>query len=275
MNKLPRVAAPYSLRAFRTAVLTSTSLLSLVMAVPPTARAADEVIDGGASVTVKGDGSGGVASPWNIDGFLSVGRDSAGSLTISDGAAVNSTGGYVGRYAGSSGTVVVTGAGSNWTTSSSLYVGMSGSGILTISDGATVSGTSGDIGYSANSSGTASVTGAGSKWTTSTTLNVATFGSGLLTIADGGTVTSDRGVNIGSGGGSSGTITVAGAGSNLAGGTELRIGELGTGTLTVTGGATVSSKIAYVGGTSGGTGLAEIRGAGSSWVNDTQLFVGA
>ena len=141
---------------------------------------------------------------------LTVGDISAGMLTIQNGGTLTSGGGTIGNQSGSTGIVTVDGAGSSWTNSGGLFVGFSGTGTLTIQNGGTVSSSGG--GAIDGSTGTVTVTGTGSSWTTgSAELFVGSSGIGTLTIQNGGTVSSGFGV-IGSNFGSSGTVTVTGAG---------------------------------------------------------------
>lgn len=107
---------------------------------------------GDGTVTVTGSGSqwnntGGVDGDSNIiAGNLYVGHDSVGTLNIENGGLVtNSDDGFIGYNAGSSGTVVVSGAGSQWTSSGGLFVGVSGTGILAVGNGGLVTVTADDL----------------------------------------------------------------------------------------------------------------------------------
>ncbi len=74
----------------------------------------------------------------------------------------------------------------------------------------------GHIGYNAGSSGLVTVNGTGSTWTNGSSLYVGDYGTGNLSITNGGSVTNSSfySVNfIGYNSGSSGTVTVDGAGS--------------------------------------------------------------
>ena len=148
-----------------------------------------------------------------------VGNTATGMLTIQNGGTVSSGGGGdIGAFSGSTGAVTVTGAGSSWTTNSTgLGVGLGGTGTLTIQNGGTVSsnGNTATIGLNFGSTGNVTVTGAGSSLTTNShLLDIGHGGTGTLTIQNGGTVSSGGG-NIGFNSGSTGTVTVAGAGSSL------------------------------------------------------------
>jgi T5SS/PEP-CTERM-associated repeat protein/autotransporter-associated beta strand protein len=107
-------------------------------------------------------------------------------------------------------------------------------------------------------------------WSTSDTLRAGQSSSGSLNIEQGGAVSS-AGAYVGNTAGSTGTITVDGAGSTWTSNANLSIGLNGNGTLNIrnggsastTGGATTTS----VGGNSGGSGVGTITvtGSGSTW----------
>ncbi|MBO4221951.1 autotransporter outer membrane beta-barrel domain-containing protein [Bradyrhizobium neotropicale] len=133
-------------------------------------------------------------SIWTNIGTIQVGGLGTGTVTIQNGATLNSGGGgSIGLSAGSVGTVIVTGAGSLWNNSpgGGLNIGAFGAGTLEIMNGGTVNNNTGfaaNIGQAVGSLGTVIVSGAGSSWTNSSGLNVANSGMGTLTIADGGIV---------------------------------------------------------------------------------------
>ncbi|MES2028025.1 MAG: autotransporter outer membrane beta-barrel domain-containing protein, partial [Pseudomonadota bacterium] len=223
------------------------------------------------SATVDGTGS-----TWTNSGDLYVGRSGTGTLTIQNGGNVSNAGiGYLGFTAGSTGTTTVDGAGSAWTNSGELYVGNFGTGTLTIQSGGKVSDADGYVGNNAGSIGSATVDGAGSAWTNSSTLNVGVAGTGTLTIQNGGTV-SNAGIGLlGVYAGSTGTVTVDGAGSSWTNSGNVYVGILGTGTLTIrNGGAASSPGVVTIGELAGSTGTVTVDGAGSSFTN-SGLVVGS
>jgi len=137
-----------------------------------------------------------------VDGTanMGVGYEGTGLLQISGGVKVESSNGFLGYKAGSSGTAFVVGEGSHWnnspgvSTSSNcapwdksgcLYVGREGEGTLNIMDGGVVSNTKGYIGWSSDSVGTVTVNGEGSEWNNGFNLSVK---RGTLTISDSGVV---------------------------------------------------------------------------------------
>ncbi|ADZ68957.1 Serine protease, subtilase family [Polymorphum gilvum SL003B-26A1] len=81
--------------------------------------------------------------------------------------------------------------------------------------------------------------------------------------------------NIGENSGSTGTVTVTGAGSTWANSVSLYVGVSGSGTLNVEhGGSVVSDYFGYVGLGFGSSGAATVTGAGSTWVSGADLHVG-
>jgi T5SS/PEP-CTERM-associated repeat protein len=223
------------------------------------------------SATVDGAGS-----TWTNSGDFYVGRSGTGTLTIRNGGNVSNVGiGYLGFTAGTTGTATVDGAGSAWTNSGELYVGNFGTGTLTIQSGGKVSDADGYVGNNAGSIGSATVDGAGSAWTNSSTLNVGVAGTGTLTIQNGGTV-SNAGIGLlGVYAGSTGTVTVDGAGSSWTNSGNVYVGILGTGTLTIrNGGAASSPGVVTIGELAGSTGTVTVDGAGSSFTN-SGLVVGS
>ena len=69
---------------------------------------------------------------------VTIGNNNRGELNILSGGLVSNAIGYIGRLAGSYGTVTVDGIGSTWTNSSNLNVGNLGTGTLTIETGGLV-----------------------------------------------------------------------------------------------------------------------------------------
>ena len=213
-----------------------------------------------------------VASPGAEANNLSVGANGTGMLTIQNGGTLVDQSGAVGNLPGGAGTMIVTGAGSSWTNVDNIVVGGLGTGTFTIQnggsaqDGTTASSTGGSIGQSAGSTGTVMVTGAGSSWINGPSggFNIGSFGTGTLTIANGGRVIDITPLvtNIGNGAGSHGTVTVTGAGSLWSDIAGIRIGNLGTGALTIADSGNVIAPIVTIAANAGSTGTLNI-GAGA------------
>jgi T5SS/PEP-CTERM-associated repeat protein len=84
---------------------------------------------GTGTATVEGTGS-----TWTNDGDLIVGNifDGVGMVTISDGAQVTNSNGFLGFDSSANGTVEIDGAGSTWTNGGNLYIGGTESGAARI-----------------------------------------------------------------------------------------------------------------------------------------------
>jgi len=193
------------------------------------------VVDGvGSSITVTQTATS--LTGEDAGASLGVGYFGTGSLTIKNGASVSVDGGVnlanvnVGQRSGSSGSLVVTGAGSRLSvaggspvvtsidengiaasSNSGIIVGRSSNGTMEVSDGGAVSLTTTvggvfAIGYDAGVTGSVLVTGKGSSITFTQTevpsasnsgyaahMRVSKYGTGYLTIAAGGAVTLDGG----------------------------------------------------------------------------------
>ena len=128
----------------------------------------------------------GAGSSWtNVDNIV-VGGLGTGTFTIQnggsaqDGTTASSTGGSIGQSAGSTGTVIVTGAGSSWINgpSGGFNIGSFGTGTLTIANGGRVIDITPlvtNIGNGAGSHGTVTVTGVVSFGATLRELGLATW----------------------------------------------------------------------------------------------------
>ncbi len=183
---------------------------------------------------------------------------------------MDNTLGIIGDKAGSTGTVLVTGAGSTWANNGNdLYVGADGNGTLNIKNGGAVSDRYGIVSGYFSSTGAATVDGAGSTWTNSQDLSVGGSGNtvpnavrGTLTISNGGAV-SNIGGTIGYDSGSTGVVTVDGAGSTWTNSSDLIFGFLGTasGTLTISNGGVVSAATTTLADGTGSTGTLNIGAA--------------
>jgi T5SS/PEP-CTERM-associated repeat protein len=188
------------------------------------------------SITVTGTNSDGTRSMLSNAMNLYVGYAGSGNtLTVSAGAQVVNSNGYIGYTNGSSSNSVTVNGGT-WSNSAQLYVGYSGSGSLTIGSG-TVSDSNGYIGYSSGSIG--SVTMNGGLWSNSANLYVGNSGSVSLRIGS-GTVSDTIGY-IGYTTGSTSSVTMTGGLWSNSG--SIYIGNLGTsrGTLTVAGSGSVTA----------------------------------
>jgi T5SS/PEP-CTERM-associated repeat protein/autotransporter-associated beta strand protein len=187
----------------------------------------------------------GVASPVNVTvnavstGFLTSG---AGSLTIQNGSTFTATTVNVANGTGSTSTVDVTGTGTNLT-AVTLSVGTRGLGTMTVENGATATLSSTGNALSV-SNGTLNIT-SGATFNVNGALSPATFVgannvTGAVNVESGGTFTTRGTITIGNLAGSSGAVTVTGAGSQLTAADLFSVGQAGTGTLTIGTGGTVT-----------------------------------
>jgi T5SS/PEP-CTERM-associated repeat protein/autotransporter-associated beta strand protein len=230
-------------------------------------------VGAGGTGTVTADGLG---SQLFLSNDIAVGVAGNGTLQITNGAVVNTSNGDVGQLTGSTGTATVDGAGSRWSNSGVLLVGDAGTGTLTISNGASASGGYHGIriGESATGIGTITVTGNGSTLSTNPFLIVGDYGTGTLTIENGATGAISGPIDLGSFSGSSGTVTVTGAGSTLQTFATLNVGDSGTGTLNVQDGGAVTAVSASLGFSPGSSGQVTVAGTGSSLTTSFGLIIG-
>jgi len=193
--------------------------------------------ESGTTGDVTVDGS---DSTWTNNGTLYVGLRGDGTVNITDGGTVSSIGGGIGNGHGTTGAVTVDGSGSTWINSSNLVVGSRGNGALNITGGGAVSSLEGNIGFFDNSTGKVIVDGSGSTWTITYNILVGYRGKGTLNITNGGGVVSNTKSSIGRESGSTGEVTVDGAGSTWTNIEDLIVGQYSNGTLNITGGGLVS-----------------------------------
>lgn len=203
-------------------------------------------------------GSGGTIN--NVAAFGGTGAlniTSGGVTTLASNLAVGSQ--------GSSGSVLVSGAGSRLNLGAQLLVGSgttnpNGSGALTIQAGgavmltaaADISRTYVVIGSAVNTTGTVVVTGAGATLDAGANgVSVGNTGNGTLSVTSGGTARSaspnslfQSAISAGRLAGSAGTVTVSGTGSSYTASGYVFIGRAGTGTLLVDQGGTFTGGLA-------------------------------
>jgi fibronectin-binding autotransporter adhesin len=225
---------------------------------------------GGSSITVTG-----TDSALSVTGDLYIGYGANGSLDVESGAGVTSAAGYIAEIAGVTASATVSGTDSTWTLSGNLHVGYSGTGTLDIGPGGAVTSTNAYIGENAGGKGTVSVSGAKASWTIKDSmLYVGESGDGTLAISGGGNVTSYA-TRIADNEGSTGSITVSGAGSKFQNTGDLWIGYSGKGSMTLSGGAAVTCDEGYIGAYGTATGsTVSLTGEGTRWDVSSALYVG-
>jgi outer membrane autotransporter protein len=216
---------------------------------------ADEIIDGGTTVTVPTDH----ASPWVVDDELVIGDTSTGTLVINPGASVNVTtfhAAYIGNNTGSNGTVNVIGG----SFLPPFTLGVNGTGTINASAGAVIDSSS-TIGGNFGSLGTLNLSG-GSTWTNEPNLEVGANGTGIVNISGGSTATSEY-AGVGDGVTSVGTINITGAGSNWTNSAFAYIGKSGTGALAISNGGSANLGQMSLGYYASGVGTITVDGTGS------------
>ncbi|MEW6639728.1 MAG: autotransporter domain-containing protein [Pseudomonadota bacterium] len=208
---------------------------------------------------------------------VTIGNSATGSLAVIGGSTLTlGRFTYLGRNAGSSGTLTFSGSGSSLITTNNVYVGYSGNGTLGLSGGAGLTGHYLLVGANAGSAGTLTVDGSTSSITLQNDIHVGVSGTGTVSFTNGATMTSSQ-LIIGTNAGASGTVTVDGAGSAITPATYILVGDSGTGTLNITGGGSVSGGATYgvsIGDQSGGVGTVNVSGTGSLLTAQSSLTVG-
>lgn len=228
---------------------------------------------GNSAGTVSVDGAG---SFWINTAGLTIGEGGAGTLAITHGGVVTSTGAInIGNSAGATGSVVVDGAGSGLglNSNANLTVGAAGTGTLTITNGGVVADVNAFVGTATGATGSVVVDGAGSSWITANTIILGYFGRGTLTISNGGTVTTSGAAIGGVVGGNGGSAVIDGAGSSWTS-TSLYVGDNTTGSLAITRGGGLINLQTLIGAFSGSNGSVTVDGAGSSLTNVSMIRIG-
>lgn len=205
-----------------------------------------------------------------------VGALGDGSLSMGNGAAASIAGDVsIGDQAGGQGTATLAGQGTTLTSDGQLYVGASGTGALTVSDGASVSVGSVDVGSQAGSGGTIELSGLGTLLAASGDLYVGNSGDGELTLRDGASASAGGTVRLGEHAGSTGIVSLTGAGTMLSASDRLGVGNFGNGTLSILDGAKVEVLgLVGVGTESTSQGILTISGQDSALTTTGPLAVG-
>lgn len=256
-----------SLRIGNGGSLTTTTAIIGNSSVNAASPAASEV----GEATVSGTGS-----TWTTDA-LHVGYYGAGDLNIEAGGKVVVNSGRIGQQAGSIGTVDVIGTGALWNNagSSGTIVGDGGQGRLNVSYGASAVSYSASLGNAAGSKGIANILGNGSLWQiTNGNLVVGQSGIGELHISNGAQVDAKARTWLGGGSGSSGLMTVTGAGSTLKSATDVRIGQSSVADITVADGGKVESAGIYLGFNGGSSGTLTVTDANSRVAANAAMILG-
>ena len=200
---------------------------------------------------------------WTSSTSATIGGHGYGAVNITDGDEAYIGDAYIGSHSGSTGEVTVDGAGSALHNSRYLRVGYEGNGTLNITDGGRVAsnGLASIIGNGASSTGEVTVDGLGSNWTSDSILYIGCSGIGSLYVTVGGTVSNGDIGYIGCAPGSTGEVTVDGAGSTWTNNSDLYVGHEGIGSLNViSGGTAVVEDDTIVSSSSGSSGTIHFDG---------------
>ena len=157
-------------------------------------------------------------------------------------------------------------AGGRLNLTGTLGVGFETVGLVDVSGGGDATVNVCGFGWSAQTRGGMSVSGAGSSLAT-TTIFAGLAGNGTLLVSADADMTTSLGASIANGLGSTGSVTVTGAGSSWTNtGTMMTVGTAGAGSLTIADGGFVTSGAARIGDESMATGNVLVTGAGSRWI---------
>ena len=221
---------------------------------------------GGASqVTVSTGGT------WNT-AQLNVGPSGNGTINITNGGHVNSTGALLGNTVNSLGTVNVSGTGSTWALSGNINVGSGGDGVLTVGAGGQLTAATMAVGV--GDTGRATVSGSGATMTLSNDLTVGESTQGTFNVSNLGQVSVADFTTVGVQPGVTGTLEV---GSNATFTTDqLSVGVQGIGILNVSAsGDLITNNGTDIGNNVTSVGTLTVRESGSSWnSNGNEVDVG-
>ncbi|MGD9127120.1 MAG: hypothetical protein PVH19_07045, partial [Planctomycetia bacterium] len=208
---------------------------------------------------------------WINNGDLDVGTFGAGSICLSDEAMLETHNvAYLGRYAGSAGTVTVDGTMTRWEHYGHLSVGYEGNGTVNVINHSTLSTSGADLGAEVGSTGQIVINDA--TLANNSSIEVGRYGEGTIHLSNGATLYSQGSSYLGHYAGSTGTVTIDGTGSNWDHNNSLAIGYEGSGTAYVTGGANVSTASTCLGSEIGSTGQVTVDSAW--WTSNSDFSVG-
>lgn len=188
------------------------------------------------TVNIAWSEAGGELSRFGVDN---------GDVVLAGGTVLTSLSSTLGLSPESLGIMTVTGSGTSWNMTGGLGVGTLGAGELHIEDGGAASSVRPTtLGAFSGSSGLVTISGADSSWTVDNVLYIGKMGDGEVLVADGASLSTPGryGTVVGDVAGSTGRVTVTGAGSSwvqLEQGTQLSIGRRGEGEVLLSDGATM------------------------------------
>ncbi|MEX3548438.1 MAG: autotransporter domain-containing protein [Burkholderia sp.] len=206
-----------------------------------------------------------------------VGYAGNGAVNLTNGATLVSDGYFgIGNQGGGQGSVTLDGPGTGLIARGNLYIAAGGNGSLNLSGGAYAAAAGNVvIGDQTGAQGVASLSGQGTLLNTGDELWVGYAGNGSLNMADGAAATATSSVLIADQAGSTGTVSLAGAGTALTSGGWLFVGNGGEGQLHLTDGATATAGPSIrIGEVAGSQGQVTLVGPGTSLTSRGTLGIG-
>ena len=208
-------------------------------------------------------------SSWT-NSTLKVGDTGNGTMHVTGGGSAQSTYGYVGSQAGSTGYASIEGAGSRWLNQNSLHVGGLGSGTLDVTDGAWITGNQIKIGAESGSVGVVTVDGTNSKIDSGGVISVGNEGTGTLNVTNGAEARSKGNLDVGIYG--NGTLNVS-SGNVATSVCTIGYFDGANGQVTVHDGV-LNTNATYLGQEAGATGHVSLDGSNTLWTNQYDFYVG-
>nr|WP_272211244.1 hypothetical protein [Marinicella sp. W31]MDC2877134.1 hypothetical protein [Marinicella sp. W31] len=232
------------------------------------------------TVTLSGSGTS-LRTYGTGENGLSVANSGSGTLSVSNGAFIESDQAIIGRESGAEGRVTLSGATTEWNGYGATTIGSSGKGTVLVQNGAHAISGSLSIGQNATSQDNdAIVAGSGSLWNVYQDISIGgdvgrggSGGSGTLSVLDGATMTGSNGY-IGNVANGEGSVIVDGTGSQLQLSASLRVGRNGDGSMIVSNGGSVTADFALVGANQSSGGIMAVTGAGSNVSLTNRMTVG-
>lgn len=219
----------------------------------------------------------GIGSSLTAAGDVVVGVNGVGELNVTNGGllTVAGTSLNLGTGPASSGTVNVIGAGSVVDSASFTIVGFRNSGVINVLDGGRFNASQLVLGsLDDDDRGEVTVSGAGAILDAAGIIDVGDRGTGRLDVLNGGTVLAGN-VFIGESADSiDNQVNVSGIGSSLQVVSQIRVGNVGGGSLRIDDGATVTSAQGVVASEENTTGDVLVSGSGTRWDIESPIVVG-
>jgi outer membrane autotransporter protein len=207
------------------------------------------------------------------NGLLTVGNSGAGSLIVGGGVTSNLT--VLADQTGSTGLGIIGGPGAVWISIGQMIVGNGGQGTLQITNGGSVQAQADLLmGNSAGGVGLILVDGVGSTLSVAQHLQIGETNVGELDLHNGGTATVSGVTTLGEHAGAAGHLTVDGAGSVFTDTGDVYVGDVGTGTMTLSHGGVANVNYLGLGYDTGSSGTLIVEDMGSSLVTPGYMDVG-